>query len=161
MKQETIIREHLAQTLRMKGAHIEMEKILDRIPPEARGVVPEGFEHSVWQLLEHVRFCIDDIVDYMRNPEYKTPQWPAEYWEKKAAPSEEEWRATADGYRSGMAEMEKIVLDEKTALLEKIPHVEANHTPLREILIIIDHNAYHLGQIMSLLKFQGLRFGGP
>jgi hypothetical protein len=152
-KPETFsLRKHLADLLRMKGAHVNLESVVSDFPVALRGVKPAGAPHSAWQLLEHMRIAQEDILDFSRNPEYKERKWPAEYWPSTdAPPNEEAWEKSVVQFQSDLHDIQELIADTKRDLLAKIPH-GTNQTLLREALLVADHNAYHLGQLVFLRK---------
>ncbi|HWQ56014.1 MAG TPA: DinB family protein [Bryobacteraceae bacterium] len=152
-KQQTFsLRQHLADLLRMKGAHVTFEAALSDFPVELRGTKPPGAPHSAWQLLEHMRIAQEDILDFSRNPNYRDKKFPDDYWPAtEAPPSDEAWETSVQEFQKDMKEMQELVADTKHDLLAKIPHGKGQ-TLLREALVVADHNAYHLGQLMFLRK---------
>jgi DinB superfamily len=152
-KQETIsLRKHLAEMLRMKGAHLNLEEALSGFPVAMRGAKPAGAPHSAWQLLEHMRIAQEDILDFSRNPKYRHKKWPDDYWpETDDPPSDEAWEKSVRLFQSDLKEMQDLVADTKHDLLARIPH-GAGQTLLREALLVADHNSYHLGQLVLLRK---------
>ena len=156
-KPETVsLRKHLAETLNMKGAHLNLKEALAGFPPEKRGVKPPGAPHTAWQLLEHMRFAQEDILDFSRNPKYREKKWPDDYWPStEAPPSEAAWDKSVKQFEKDLAEMQDLIADTKHDLLSKIPH-GSGQTLLREALLVADHNSYHLGQIVFLRKTLGV-----
>jgi hypothetical protein len=156
-KQETVsLRKHLAEMLRMKGAHLDLDEALSGFPPEKRGAKPPGAPHTAWQLLEHMRIAQEDILDFSRNPKYKEKKWPDDYWPAaEAPPSEAAWDKSVKQFQKDLAEIQELVADTRHDLLTKIPH-GSGQTLLREALLVADHNSYHLGQIVFLRKTLGL-----
>lgn len=152
-KQPTVpLREHLANLLRMKGAHITFHDAVKDFPPRLQGVRPPGAPHSAWQLLEHMRISQEDILDFSRNPEYREKKWPDDYWPAEEAPPDEAaWEKSVQQFQHDLKEMQALVADTKHDLLAAIPHGKSQ-TLLREALLAADHNAYHLGQLMFLRK---------
>jgi len=152
-KQETVsLRKHLADLLRMKGAHADLDQVLSGFPPALRGVKPEGAPHSAWQLLEHMRIAQEDILDFSRNPKYKDKTFPDDYWPaEEAPPSEAAWEKSIKRFEKDLEEMQELIADTKHDLLVKLPH-GTGQTLLREAMLIADHNSYHLGQLMFLRK---------
>ena len=152
-KQETVpLRKHLAETLRMKGAHIALEEAIADFPARLRGVKPHGAPHTAWQLLEHMRIAQEDILDFSRNPNYKEKSWPADYWPSSdTPPNDAAWDKSIQQFQSGLKEMQELIADTHHDLLAKLPH-GTGQTLLREALLVADHNAYHLGQLVLLRK---------
>lgn len=152
-KQETVsLRKHLDILLRMKGAHLSFEEAVAKFSPELRGVKPAGAPHSAWELLEHMRLAQDDILDFSRNPKYREKKFPDDYWPAtEAPPSEEAWTASVARFESDLEEMRALIARTEHDLLAKIAHGKGQ-TLLREALLVADHNAYHLGQLVFLRK---------
>ena len=151
------VREHLARALDWEEAHAGFEKSLTGIPPDRRGDRAQGFEHSPWQLLEHLRIALDDLVDFAVNPKYAhTRNWPQDYWPTAAVPTDKEWQDSVAGYRAGVARLQGIARDASVDLLAPVPTGKPSQTQLRNILLAIDHNAYHLGQIVAVRRALGI-----
>jgi hypothetical protein len=152
-KQETVsLRKHLDNLLRMKGAHLSFEAAVAGFPAALSGVKPAGAPHSAWELLEHMRIAQEDILDFSRNPAYREKKFPDDYWPAtEAPPSEEAWSGSVARFQADLREMQALIADTGHDLLAKIPH-GGGQTLLREALLVADHNAYHLGQLMFLRK---------
>jgi hypothetical protein len=156
MTNEKALREHVVKLLRGGDAHATFEQAVKEFPVEARGRKPKGLEHSAWELLEHLRIALEDLVDFSVNPKYKVMQWPEEYWPASAAPPDAKaWDGAVKGYEKALQAMCDLVMDEGRDLFARIPHGEGQ-TILREALVAADHNAYHLGQIVQLRKVLGV-----
>jgi len=155
-KQETVsLRKHLADLLKMKGAHLSFEEAVSGIPPELRGTKPAGAPHTAWQLLEHMRIAQEDILDFSRNPNYREKKFPDDYWpDAEAPPTEKAWEQSVRSFQKSLAEMQELIADTKHDLLVKLPHGDGQ-TLLREALVLADHNSYHLGQLIYLRKLLG------
>jgi hypothetical protein len=151
-KQETVsLRKHLANLLDMKGAHVNLDAVAD-FPAALRGAKPSGAPHSAWQLLEHMRLAQEDILDFSRNPKYKDKNFPDDYWPtSEAPPSEVAWDKSIRQFRKDLKDMQELIADTKLDLLAKLPH-GTGQTLLREAMLVADHNAYHLGQLVFLRK---------
>jgi hypothetical protein len=152
-KPETVpLRKHLDNALRMKGAHLSFEEALADFPRDLRGAKPAGAPHSAWELLEHMRLAQEDILDFSVNPEYQERKFPDDYWPAtEAPPSDEVWDRSVRQFQSDLKEVQKLVADTSHDLLVRIPHGQGQ-TLLREALLVADHNAYHLGQLVFLRK---------
>ncbi|MDQ6759325.1 MAG: DinB family protein [Acidobacteriota bacterium] len=152
-KQETVsLRKHLADLLSMKGAHLTFDAALSGFPVELRGSKPPGAPHSPWQLLEHLRIAQEDILDFSRNPNYKEKKFPDDYWPAtEAPPTSQAWEASIQQFKDELNQMQELIADTSHDLLAKIPHGKGQ-TLLREALLVADHNAYHLGQLVFLRK---------
>lgn len=141
------LREQLATMLINSQAHMTFEDAISNFPLDHINDYPPTLEYTFWHLLEHLRRCQWDILDYIRNPDYKEPKFPDDLWPSRdAATDAAGWQKTIDGFRADLAELVRIVQDPNTDLYAQIPHGYAGHNVLREILIIIDHNGYHIGE---------------
>jgi DinB superfamily len=149
------LREHLINLLRGGGAHAGFDKAVSRMPAKLRGTKPDGAPHSAWELLEHMRLAQWDILEFSRNPKHVSPEWPDGYWPKSAAPPDETaWENSVKQFRADLEAMEKLVEDPATDLFARIPHGEGQ-TILREALLVADHNAYHVGELVFLRRLLG------
>ncbi len=154
-KKDAALREHLVKLLTGGHAHATFEQAVKGLPVELQGKVPKGAEHSPWQLLEHLRLAQWDILDFSRNPKYKSMKWPDDYWPKEKAPADEKaWDKSVRAFKKDLKELVALVEDGKTDLFAKIPHGDGQ-TILREALLVADHNAYHVGQLVLVRKMLG------
>lgn len=155
MPADKSLREHLIKLLKGGDAHADFAKAIADFPAELRGKTPKGAAHSPWQLLEHLRIAQWDLLEFSRNEEHKSPDWPSGYWPKEAEPTDSmAWDRTVHGFFESLDAMCKLIEDEQTDLYAKIPHGDGQ-TILREALVLADHNAYHLGQIVLLRRMLG------
>ena len=155
MQNNKVIREHLLDLLIGEGAHVNFEGAVKDLAPELRGKRPEGGAHSPWEVLEHMRIAQWDILEYTRNPQHVSPEFPRGYWPDSQAPaSEAAWGESADAFRKNLQEIAGLVADESADLLAAIPHADGK-TILREVLLVADHNAYHLGEMVMLRRSLG------
>jgi hypothetical protein len=149
------LREHLLSLLRGGNAHVDFEKTIADFPPDLQGSKPAGLPYSAWQLLEHLRICQWDIVEYSRNPNHVSPEFPGGYWpEFEAPPNPQAWSESVVAFRRDLKRMQKLVSNPKVDLHAGISH-GAGHTILREALLLADHNSYHLGQLLILRRLLG------
>lgn len=136
----------------MKGAHVNLVETVADFPVELRGARPQGAPHTAWQLLEHMRLAQEDILDFSRNPQYKEKKFPHDYWPAtEAPPNADAWGSSMQQFQKDLNEMQELVADTNHDLLAKLPHGKGQ-TLLREALLVADHNAYHLGQLVFLRK---------
>jgi uncharacterized damage-inducible protein DinB len=142
----------LLEFLDSHPAHVDAKKAFQDLKPENRHKRVENFSHTIWEELEHLRLAQEDILRYMLEPDWKSPKWPEGYWPtEKESISDEEWEKSLSGFFADLKETQEFIKNSNVDLIEKIPHTK-NHTYLREILLIIDHNAYHLGKIIEMRK---------
>jgi uncharacterized damage-inducible protein DinB len=156
MRQPEALRDHLVRALDWEDAHVGFDKAVDGIPPDKRGIRAAGFEHSPWQLVEHIRLAQEDILDFCVNATYRhAMKWPDDYWPKDPAPLDARaWTSTLASYARSREELKRVAreVDDLTA---KVPTGEPHQTYLRAILLVIDHNAYHVGQLVQLRRMLG------
>ena len=146
------LREHLLYVLRGGGAHIKFEDAIDGFPAEFYNARAEGVPYTPWQLLEHMRIAQWDILEFSRSAAHVSPKWPEGYWpEEGLAADEEDWQRSVEGFRADLRAVEALVEDETNDLYARIPHGEGQ-TLLREALLVADHNAYHLGALVTLRR---------
>ena len=152
-KQETDpLRKQLDNLLRMKGAHLSFDAAVADFPAALRGSKPVGAPHSAWELLEHMRIGQEDILDFSRNPQYREKKFPDDYWPAaEAPPADEAWDQSVQQFQRDLKEMRELIADPRHDLLAVIAHGQGQ-TLLREALLVADHNAYHLGQLVFLRK---------
>lgn len=152
---EQSLRQHLLELLAGGGAHAKFEDVVKGLPAKLRGAKPANFPHSPWMLLEHLRLAQWDILEFSRNAKYVSPEWPAGYWPKsEAPPNAGAWDKSIRQFRSDLKEMEDLVADPKTDLFARIPWGDWQ-TILREALLVADHNAYHLAQLVDVRRMLG------
>jgi hypothetical protein len=149
------VREQVLALLSGGNAHVAFDEVVKGFPPKLRGVKPSGAEHTAWQLMEHLRIAQRDILEFSRSASHVSPEWPGGYWPKtEKPPSSAAWEKSIASFKKDLKEMQKLVEDPKTDLYTKIPHGTGQNI-LREALLIADHNAYHLGQLVLLRRLLG------
>jgi DinB superfamily len=146
------LRDHLLFLLKGGGAHATFEDTLNGWPLRFAGIKVAKFPHTAWMLLEHLRIAQRDIFEFSRNSKHVSPKWPEGYWPESAAPpNEAAWKASMESCKKDLQAMQRMVGNQKIDLFATIPWGDGQ-TILREALILADHNAYHLGQLMMLRK---------
>jgi hypothetical protein len=134
---------------------LNFDKAVAGLPAKLRGAKPAGVPHTPWRLVEHMRRSQWDILEFSRNPRHVSPEFPEGYWPQgDGPPSSKAWDASIKAFRKDLKDMEKLVDDPKTDLFARIPHGEGQ-TILREALLVADHNAYHLGQLVVIRRLLG------
>jgi len=152
---EKALRDHIIKLLASNSAHVDSRSVLESIPFETAGRKPAGAPHTPWQLLEHLRIAQWDILEFSRNPRHVSPKFPHGYWpETEAPPDESAWRKSISQFTADLESMQKLVASPSTDLFAAIPHGNGQ-TVLREALLVADHNAYHLGQLVLLSRLAG------
>ncbi len=148
------LRDHLLWLLRGGHAHVKFDRALAGVPVKLRGVKPAGLPYSPWMLLEHMRIAQWDILEFSRNPKHVSPRWPEGYWPKTAPPNASAWDKSLAAFGKDLLAMQRLVANPSTDLYTRIPHGEGQ-TILREALLVADHNAYHLGQMIVVRRLLG------
>ena len=155
MANDKALRQHLLKLLEGKGAHVDFETAVKKASAAVRGKRPKGTAHSPWEILEHMRIAQWDILEFSRDAKHVSPEWPTGYWPKSPAPpTKTAWNQAVRAFRSDHAAMCDLVADESTDLYAPIPHGDGQ-TILREALLVADHNAYHLGTLVTTLQLLG------
>jgi uncharacterized damage-inducible protein DinB len=155
MTLDSAMRQHLAAVLSWKDAHVDFATAVAGIPPEARGARPADVPYSAWQLIEHIRIAQHDILEFCRNPDYEEMAWPEDYWPASPEPPEAEaWDASIRAYEDDRVALERMATDPAVDLTATIPH-GTGQTYLRELLLVADHTAYHLGELVVLRRLLG------
>jgi uncharacterized damage-inducible protein DinB len=149
------LREQMARLIDWSEAHGDFAATVAGLTPAQRGLRPAGLPHSPWELLEHLRFTQHDILEFCRNPDYEEPSWPADYWPSSAAPPDENaWDASIAAFHRDRDALRALATDSAVDLFARIPH-GTGQTYLRELLLVADHNSYHLGQIVTARRLLG------
>ena len=151
----TLLREQLLHLLTGCNAHMTLDEAVADYPVASMNTLFPNGDYSSWQLLEHIRISQWDILDFIRNPEYQEREWPREYWPPQAAQANEaDWNETLASFKRDMQALQAIAMDPQIDLHARIPW-GTGQTVLRELLLVADHNAYHIGQIVSLRQALG------
>jgi DinB superfamily len=155
MSNDASLRQHVISLLKEGNAHATFDDAVKDMPADLRGKVPKGAEHSPWQLLEHLRIAQWDILEFSRDSKHKSPEWPKAYWPSKPEPPDDKaWDKSVQAFHKDLKAMCDLVSDKSTDLFAKIPHGDGQ-TILREALLIADHNAYHVGQLVLVRRLLG------
>lgn len=146
------LREHLLYLLRGGGAHIKFDEAVKDFPAGLINARAEGVPYTPWHLLEHMRIAQRDILEFSRSASHASPEWPEGYWpDKGREASADDWQRSVEAFRADLRAMQELVEDPSTDLYARIPHGEGQ-TILREALLVADHNAYHLGALVTLRR---------
>jgi hypothetical protein len=150
-----VLREHLLYLLRGGGAHLDFDKAIADLPADLRGAKVANLPHTPWRLLEHLRIAQWDILEFCRNPRHVSPSFPEGYWPAGDAPPDTAaWDRSVAAFRADLGAMQALVADPVTDLFTPLPHGQGQ-TVLREALLVADHNAYHLGQLVVVRRLLG------
>jgi hypothetical protein len=156
---DKILRQHLTKLLTANEAHAGWKQALTGLPAKLRGVRPEGSPYSVWDLVDHMRIAQWDILEFSRNPAHVSPEFPAGYWPgTETPPSARAWNHSLRTFRADLQAMIALVTKPSTDLFARIPH-GSGQTILREALLVADHNAYHVGELVLLRRLLGAWHG--
>jgi hypothetical protein len=156
MSDDKPTRELYRRALAWEDAHAGFESAVENIPADRRGQQPAGIPYSPWQLLEHLRITQHDILDFCRNPDYEEMEWPADYWPSSAAPpSASAWDESIAQFLADRGELQKLAADTSVDLNARIPH-GSGQTYARELVLVADHTAYHVGQLVLVRRLLGI-----
>ena len=149
------LQEHLFYLLNGDGAHVDFDTAVKDLPANLRGKKPRGATHSPWEVLEHLRICLWDVLEFLRNPMHVSPEFPAGYWPATQHPPDEKaWEGSVESFRTDLKALQDLVAGRSAELLKSLPHAEGQ-TILRKVMMIADHNAYHLGELVLLRRLLG------
>ncbi len=149
---DKIIRQQLIELLRGGNAHNSVETVLSEFPAEGYNFRIENIQYTPWQLLEHLRIAQRDIIDFIENSDYRMPNWPDDYWpDRDIRADDKRWNDTVQQFLDDLESAVQLVENPATDFFSELPHAPG-YTIFREILLIADHNAYHLGQLMLMAK---------
>jgi uncharacterized damage-inducible protein DinB len=152
---DELLRNQLIESLQKANAHAGLFDALKDFPESLYGKKPQGAPHSAWQMLEHIRITLNDLLVFSTDPDYVPPEWPAAYWPKQDAPTNKSaWQASVKALRADLDAFEKLIRNPESNLYARIPWGEGQ-TLLREALLAIDHTSYHVGQLVMLRKQLG------
>lgn len=157
MSSDEIVRQQLVNLLEARQAHMLFEDAVKDFPLAHINTRPPNVSYSFWHLLDHIRFCQWDILDYIVNPNYQYVEWPKGYWPDPAKDTDAEgWQHTIQQFYDDRKALVKLALDPATDLYAQIPHGEKGHNIVREINVVASHNAYHIGEFGILRQVMGL-----
>ena len=146
------LREHLLYVLGGGGAHVDFESVIKDFPAEIINRKAKNMPYTPWQVLEHMRIAQWDILEFSRNAAHVSPPWPEGYWPAVDAEADEAaWRGSVEAFRADLEAMKGLVEDPATDLFLPLEHGDGQ-TILREALLVADHNAYHLGVLVTLKR---------
>lgn len=149
------LRHHLTRLLNWRDAHADFDAAVADLLPEVRGVAPPGLPYSPWQLVEHIRLTQADILAFCARPDYHEGTWPDDYWPLTAAPpNADAWDASIAGFHRDRATLQEMINDPRCDLFAKVP-AGTGQTFLREFLLVADHTAYHVGQLIAVRRLLG------
>ena len=152
MIDDEVVRQELLALLQGGNAHLNFERAVSQFPFDYINRKAPHISYSSWELLEHIRICQWDILEFILNPQYKSPPWPKGYWPAKGESADEnKWKNTLRNFCGDLSSVENLVRDSSINLYQPIPHAP-DYNIFREILLIADHNAYHLGELVVLRK---------
>jgi uncharacterized damage-inducible protein DinB len=153
---DNALRDQLVKLLDWNEAHVPFDQAVQGIPASKRGIVPAGWEHSLWQLVEHIRIAQADILEFSITSRYKAKTWPDDYWPKSPAPRDAAaWTRSLAAVRKDRRAMQQLARNPRIELIAEIAHGDGQ-TYLREILLVTAHNSYHIGQIVALRRQLGI-----
>ncbi len=161
MSTDGALREHLLYLLGGGGAHVDFESVVKDFPLEVINGRARNVPYTPWHVLEHMRIAQFDILEFSRNPSYVSPPWPEGYWPASEAEADEAaWRKSVEAFRADLDAMKQLVKDPATDLFTPLTH-GTGQTILREALLVADHNAYHLGVLVTLKRLLAEYEEGP
>lgn len=155
MESEKTVRELLLEQLEGRNAHVGFDQAVQGLTYKQIGIQVEGLPHTIWDLIEHIRVAQDDILEFCKNPHYEAIDWPDDYWPKASAPAgKKEFEQSVQAVQDGIEEMRAMIRNPENNL--QVPFAHGNgQTFFREAMLIVDHNSYHIGQIVQIRRLLG------
>jgi hypothetical protein len=155
--ENNLLRAQLVRLLDWEEGHVAFDEAVDGLSSEQRGAHAPGFEHTPWQLLEHLRLAQKDLLDFCVNAQYVHElKWPDDYWPKSPAPPVAmAWDESSADFKADREKLKELIRDPGVDLFALVPTGKGQQTYLRGILLVVDHNAYHLGQLVAVRKATG------
>lgn len=155
MGSDKTVRSLLLEQLEGRNAHVDFNQALQGLTFKQAGIRVEGIPHTIWELVEHIRIGQDDILEFCKNPEYEALDWPDDYWPEKSKPeSKEQFEKSVQEVQDGIEEMCELIRNPQNNLQEPFTYGDGQ-TLFREAMLIVDHNAYHIGQIVLIRRLLG------
>lgn len=149
------IRTALSTALQWESAHLSFQNATSDLEFTDVGKKAENMPYTIWELVEHIRITQKDIVDFCIGEGYEPLKWPEDYWPANIRPENpEEWANSLTQIREDREKMVELVEDETNDLLTPFEHGEGQHL-FREGILLIDHESYHTGQIVTIRKILG------
>jgi hypothetical protein len=152
--EDRALRDHLLEMLRGGSAHVDLATVVDDFPAKLTGTKLKNVPYTPWQVLEHIRFTVNDLLLFSTDPKYVAPKWPDDYWPAQEAPQPGEWESSVKALKADLAAFEGMVSDLKANLYAKIPWGDGQ-TLLREVLLASQHTSYHLGEMVLMRRELG------
>ncbi len=157
MKSDAIIREQLRALLRGGNAHMSFDEVIEKFPLGKINAKLPNFNYTPWHLLEHMRIVQWDILEFIQNPEHVSPDYPSGYWPpEESTATAAQWKKTITAFSAGLKSAQGLVKNSHTDFFSPIPHAK-DYTVFREMLLIADHNAYHIGEIATMRQVMNIR----
>lgn len=155
MESEKTVQQLLLEQLEGRNAHVDFDQAVQGLTYKQTGIKVEGLPHTIWELIEHIRIAQDDIIEFCKNPDYVEMDWPNDYWPDSHAPdSKAQFEQSVKAVRDGIEEMRDMLRNPENNLLAPFSHGDGQ-TLFREAMLIVDHNAYHIGQIVQIRRLLG------
>lgn len=155
--EDDILRNHLSQLLHGGDAHVDFAAAVKDFPVSFYGVRPPNLPHSAWEILEHIRFTLHDLLEFSTNPDYLEPEWPRDYWPAAPTPpSNAAWRQSVKAIEEDLKAFQALIENRESNLYAEIPWAKGGQTLLREILLAATHTSYHLGELIFLRRVLGV-----
>ncbi len=150
------LRSHLVKLLDWEDAHVGYDTAVDGLSPKLRGVRPQGFAHSAWEIIEHIRLAQRDILSFCADAEYHEHKWPDDYWPAAPSPPDPKaWDESVAAFHHDLKALQQLARDQRIDLFATVPHGSGPQTYLRELLLVADHTAYHVAQLVDVRRALG------
>lgn len=152
--EQHVLKTHLIESLSGEKAHITFDRVIEDFPLDAINKKVERIPHSPYDLVEHMRLAQADIIDFVRNPDYREMKWPDDYWPNSEG-SADDWNRSIQNFLKDRDELIHMIEDQSVSLFAPLPHAQ-DYNIFREIIIMANHHSYHTGQILLLRRALGI-----
>ena len=156
MQETAGIKEQLVKHLKGGEAFMPVDKMLKEMEYDKLGIRLRGLPYSFYELFFHIWFTQNDILKYCTRSDYEAPQWPEEYWPRAIAPeNKRDWEELKSAYMEERQQLAEFIMRPENALFDSVPS-NPGHSLMRSMLLVIEHTAYHSGQLLIVLRHLGL-----
>lgn len=152
-----IIKNQLIKHLDGGEAFMPVSEMLDKIPFDSINIRPAGLPYSFYQLFYHIVYTQKDIVKFVCSEDYIKPKWPDYYWPKdRNCKNSKIWENLKAEYFTDKERLKNFTLEDVQSLGKVVKNGKDDQTLIREILLVIEHTAYHTGQLLVVLRLLNL-----
>jgi uncharacterized damage-inducible protein DinB len=138
-----------------EGAHVSPMNALDSLSAAKARTRVHPELHTIWEELAHIVYWQDWMLKALRGTDPKIPARAAEGWPKMppARGAAKAWAELVAHFEKGLRKAARLA---RTKHLCDPPRSDAKRTYGSTLVTLADHNAYHIGQIVTLRQMLGV-----